>query len=266
MSRPVRQLTSAGYAALKHLAATCPGLFLAGDSQQLRSAAETQLASHAADTPRLFTGRRWQPQANLSAISTGDKGGPDDDHTNARLLRQALPQLTAADAADPRVLASINCFHLAEYCTIRWKTSKLAKRNPASGNTQKSQAGFVAKHWLHRHKESNTTARLWWLAEFAERAAPHSAHSSDQLLDLMAGNRGLYHRLLAHSVLMASDRIRALVMDTAADSGLLSTPGQHAAAQAWLSALNRRAGLVCLDALNHDALRETIRDCLPPKD
>lgn len=256
---PVRALTSNGYRLLDLIAGRSPEMFTAGDPDALKAEMERRRDRDA----KLFDAHRvWHQQTPLESIDDSAKPGPGMDAEHARMLRAALPALTAADASDPLVLASINCFHLAGYTPVRWSLSKHSPK-PDRSVSHDDSVEFVRTHWLGRGKESNSAARLWWLYEFAARAEKHSAHNRGTLLDLMAGNVGLYHQMLRRGYLMASDRIRALVLDAASESGMTDSKNVLGQANKTMKRLNRKAGAVSLDVLSKPKLRTTVRGCLP---
>ncbi len=113
-------------------------------------------------------------------------------------------------------------------------------------------------------RESNTAARLWWLYEYARSADEHSEHPTDVLLSTMADNVNFYHPLLKHPYLMASDRIRAAVLDVSIRRGL-AQQNNTSETNRMLRALNQLAGAVSLDILDNEALLDRIERVMPPK-
>ena len=259
---PIRPLTDHGYRLLVEIAREKPELFKAADPQGLRSELERKKRHSADPETALFSlSREWHPLTSLlHLIKETSVSGPKEDAAHARWLRAALPTLTPADAGDDRVLASINCFHLAEYVVVRWSSSSLSSSTDAATQTK-----FVKKHWLGHSPESNAAGRLWWLYAFARRAAPHSEHDAEVLLNTLAGNVALYHQMLRRPYLMASHRIRATVLDTVIASGLLEAPKLQHSINTMMRLLNRVGGAISLDVLSDGALREVVEGCLPPK-
>lgn len=260
MARTIRALTDSGYETLVYIARESPQLFRAGDPVALHDEMQKhKLAS--AETFALFsTSRTWQPQRSLSELASSGVAGPSDDTRLAVWLWTSLPTVQAADMADHRVLASINCFHLGRYVDIRWGMSS-SRDNPDKAK----QSSYVMSHWLGASKESNTAARLWWLYEFARRAADHTDHyDTDALLDAMAGHVNFYHPLLKHPYLMASDRVRAAILEVSIQSGLVAQ-NRTAESNKMLRALNHMGGAISLDVLTRRQLREHVGVTMPPK-
>ena len=261
----VRALTDPGYGLLQDVAGDTPHLLRAGNPETLweemqRRRAETSIGQ---DSP-LFSQRCWgiDPSRPLSSLSEDAIPGPRKDEVYAEWLYNALPEVTAADMADQRVLTSINCFHLADYPNIRWRSSSLW------GNTDPDkQSKFVNKHWLGdagRIRESDTAARLWWLYYFARQASQHSEHNTDRLLREMANNINFYHALLYFPYLMASNRIRAAILDVSIRCGL-SSRNRDSDTRSMLRGLNLTAGAISLDILSDTELRDIVKEVTPSK-
>ncbi|MCQ3805378.1 MAG: hypothetical protein KTV45_15005 [Acidimicrobiia bacterium] len=261
MTETLRALTDVGYQLLREIAADKPSLFREDDSAHLKEEMNKR-RQHLpeAETPLFTAGRLAQPQQSLQVLVENATKGPGRDHEHAAYLWHALPTVTAADMSDPRVLASINCFQVqGQYVETRWGLSNLSR-----SVDPKDAAKFVSSHWLRHDKASNTAARLWWLYEFSRRTAKYSEHSTDFLLRELAGHVNFYHRMLAHPYLMASDRIRATVVDVSLSNGLLRQ-NKTVATNDMLRALNRKAGAISLDVLSGDELRQRVEGVMPPK-
>lgn len=141
----------------------------------------------------------------------------------------------------------------------RWETSSLAKSKNKSDKEQ-----FVKLHWLESNFEANTAARLFWLYEYAIRAAGHSKFDAEVLLDKMADNVNFFHQILRRRYLMASDRIRAAILDISIESGLVDS-NKTSEVSKMMRLLNRTAGGISLDILSDEELRSRIKDVMPPK-
>lgn len=256
-------LDNHGLEALKDIAVMSPKLFLSDDVKTLLTEVRRRAAQGSiGKSDGFLEERQWDP-VDLKALDRMKNdvvAGPDRDAYHARLFRQWLPKLTASDAADPGVLTSICCFHLGgAYIHERWNHGTgavMADKNPDR---------YVKKHWLvgsnQDREQANTAGRLWWLYESAKRAESHSAYDIEKLLDLLAGNRGLYHGVLRFPVLKASNRILAAIVDVAVDNRLF----RQQDVVGWLSQINRRGGAISLDVLDDEDLKRVVRDCLPPK-
>ena len=201
----------------------------------------------------------FSPRSSL-ATDAPRRAGEVVDAEHARRLRQIFPTFTAFEMSDPRLLASINCFHIPGYVRTRWGTSILAK-----STERKKQIKFVRSHYLDSSKESNTVARLWWLYEFALRTSQFSKYDPETLLEKMAGHVNFYHQVLHRSYLMASDRIRAAILDVGISSGL-ADENKTSSVNKVMQSLNRKAGGVSFDVLSDEELRHHVEESLPPKE
>ena len=258
MTEAVHPFTYAGYSLLEIIASEKPSLFLEPD--ELKQELISRIKQNADEESNIFVGSSWQPAEPLEQLTADAVKGPRRDAEHARRLRQIFPTFTAFEMSDPRVLASINCFHIPGYVRTRWSTSSLAK-----STERKKQTSFVRSHYLRHSKESNTIARLWWLYEFALRTSQHSKYDHEALLEKMAGHVNFYHQVLRRSYLMASDRIRAAILDVGISSGL-AEENKTSSVNKVMQSLNRKAGGVSFDVLSDEELRHHVEESLPPKE
>ena len=214
MIEAVYPLTYTGYSLLEGIAKDQPSLF--SEPDDLKRELESRVKLNAEEGSKAFASNpKCYPKEPLEQLTNDVVKGPKHDEEHALRLRRVFPELTAFEMSDPRVLASINCFHIASYVRTRWSTSSLAV-----STEREEQTKFIKLHYLGRSKESNTIARLWWLYEFAFRTSEHSIYDFETLLEKMANNVNFYHQILQRSYLMASDHIRAAVLDVGIASGL----------------------------------------------
>jgi len=259
----VQAFTDEGYKLVERLADTDPTLIRSGDRAAVVDALERlNREQNTRRPPAIFDeNRTWAPDGPFPAGGDApNRGGPSHDDVAAFQIWEALPQAKRSHMSDRRVLAAINCLSLGSYPDIRWKSSKKLW----SSDDPDVRTKFVVNHWLGYSKESNTAARLWWLYEYARSAGEHSEHPTDVLLSTMADNVNFYHPLLKHPYLMASDWIRAAVLDVSIRRGL-AQKNNTSETNRMLRALNQLAGAISLDILDNDALRDRIERVMPPK-
>lgn len=255
---PIRALTERGYVLLAQMAQENPDLFLSAAPNLLEEELNKKNADNGGQGEKLFSEKRvWYPVHSLENLNAVAEAGPGPDATNARYLRESLPTLTRSDMSDHRVLTSINCFHLAKFSKVRWESSNLS-------DIPDKKVEFVKVHWLGTDKQGNTVARLWWLYEFAVCAAEHSKYEAEVLLEKMAGNVNFYHQLLRRRYLLASDRIRAMVLEVSLETGLLEENNTTTSSR-MLESLNLAAGGRSLDILGDKELRRCVEEVMPPK-
>ena len=247
MIERVPYVNDIGYQILDRIAVAWPDLFYEG--KRLRGKLD-ELADEQ-DGP-------WYDgsialDASLTTLNQIREEGPGTDADNAPIIRQAL-SITPAEASNRLLWTSINCFTLSRYIPVRWGKSNL-----------KSTA-FVKRHWLWKGTESRTSnaaARLWWLAELANRASEFSKNSVETLLETMANNVGLYHQLTSRTFLAANAKVLAAIYDVALDGSEHILDFSYA--NQLMKALNLRAGTVSFDLFGYDELYKIVEESLPPK-
>ena len=245
-----------GLATLNYLSHKKPSLFLDADTNALGEAMEKRAAtSDIWDTP-------LDLREDISSLNRIQVPGPETDFQHARVVRNALGHLPSSEGLNEHLWATINCFVLPRYVSMRWShvQPKDSKRLP----------NFVQSHWLDGGKvsarQNNSVARLWWLGEFSARAAEHTnLHSADELLDAMAQNVNLYHQLLARPNLLARSRLVAVIYEVFLEPGN-NYLGATRYANEMLASLNLTAAQESLDFMDMDELREAVEGAKPPKE
>jgi len=247
----LKLVNETGYKALRSLARSSPLLFMQPDTERLQAA-----MVRAADTEDV-----WQQPisagCSLEPLNELDKSGPETDECYAKIVRQALADISLADVAGELLWASINCFAIADYVPQRWRTGLTSTT---------AYPKFVDDHWLKGGSDgrrANAIARLWWLGELSERVAQHSKHSPDALLNAMANNVNLYHQTLSRPYLLANPRLVAAIYEVAMDGDTHLYQTKHASDM--FKSLNVRAGATALDLMEDADLREVVKAAVPPK-
>lgn len=254
MLEQVPYVNDTGYQILARIAQVWPDLFFEG--KRLREKLE-ELAN---ELDASYYDRSITLDTALTPLNQIREDGPGTDADNAPIIRQALSDITPALASDGLLWASINCFALSRYIPVRWGRTNL--RQDDLKNT-----AFVTRHWLWKGTEGrtwNAAARLWWLAELANRADEFSKNSEETLLYTMANNVGLYHQLTSRRLLAANAKVVAAVYDVALDGS--EHIFEKAYANQLMKALNLRAGTVSFDLFGYDELYEIVEKSLPPKE
>ena len=243
-----------GLVALKSLSQEKPGLFLNANPDELAVAMEMR-----AGTPDLWDAP-LDLKADISSLNEIEQGGPETDARNARVIQNGLGHLPPSEGLNEHRWASINCFVLPRYASVRW--SHVQPKDPSR------LPSFVARHWLDggrvNARQDNSIARLWWLGELSERAAEHTdMYSADELLDAMAGNVNLYHQLLSRPILLSRSKLIAAIYEVFLDSN--DYLGSTKYANEMLASLNFMAAQVSLDFMDVTELREAVEEAKPPK-
>ena len=244
-----------GLRALNALSYERPDLFIDADSNAL-----IDNMTKRADTPDVW-GVSLDLGEDISSLNQVQQSGPETDAQYARLVRSALA-LPPSEGLNEHRWATINCFVLPKYVSMRWAHVQPAEPEKLSG--------FVKRHWLDggqvSARQDNSIARLWWLGEFSARAAEHtSMYSADELLDAMAHNVNLYHQLLARPNLLARPKLVAAIyeMFLEPDNEYLRTTRY---ANELLGSLNFTAAQISLDFMDASQLRTAVEEAKPPKE
>ena len=252
----VQLVNDSGYNALVSLTESEPELFAKGDPVVLRRRMEAVGSAEFGPDAELY-GERLNMPVTLTALNFLERGGPESDAGYAPMVRQAVGD-SVVQAADQLLWATLNCFELPGYVPVRWRSSNLSQ----------TSTNFVYRHWLQHSgssdgRKSNAAARLWWLSEMATRAAEHSEHSVDTLLETMAGNVNLYHQTIDRTFLSSNPRLLAAVWDVFLDGNqhLRTTKD----ASDLMMALNLRAATLSFDFLDYNELRAVVEAAKPPK-
>ena len=249
-----RFINDAGLAILEELAQKEPTLFLAADPDALKARLETL-----AETNDIWDGE-LDLRSGLLELNKIDVPGPETDSRFAPLVRHAVPHLPPAEGLNEYRWATINCFVIPEYVTKRWSNALPRDKNRIPN--------FVASHWLDGGKvgaiRANAIARLWWLGEFSERAAKHSAlYDNDDFREAMAGHVNLYHQFLSRPNLISRDKLITAVYEVFLDDNDYLDTTKYASQ--LMSELNSRAAEVSLDFMEVPELKEVVEEAKPPK-
>lgn len=259
MIEQIPYVNDTGYQILERIAVRDPGLFFEG--KLLRERLEEE-ANEQCKPGESYYDRSIPLDTSLVTLNKIREVGPGTDADNAPIIRQSLSSITPAEASDGLLWTSINCFTLSRYIPIRWGTTTLRQNDLK--NTK-----FVIRHWLWKGTEGrtwNAAARLWWLAELADRASEFSKNSVETLLHTMANNASLYNQFTSRRFLAANAKVVAAVYDVVLDlDGNEHLFGTTYANQ-LMKALNLRAGTVSFDLFGYDELYEIVEKSLPPKE
>lgn len=262
-SQVLRILSEEGYKSLFELAHEKPEGFIDGFNEgsnwlesELRESVETSIWSSSRRLHR-----------SIDELNEIDKDGPDADYEHSKILCEALGTLSPADYSDGLLWASLNCFNLAKYASVRWKY--VYRKSKAHSNERASKASFVNSHWLEYTSDSrraNASARLFWLNELSMRISAHSdVFDDDEMLKFLSGNVNVYHQILSRPYLIANSVLMAKICEAIKMSG----DGyfkQTKTLSDWLAGINTRAGAQSLDMLDADEIESLVRESQPPKD
>ena len=247
-----------GLTALRQLANDSPTMFTEMDPEEFLSS-----VTEAAKDHNIWGAVPLDIRRDLSPLNDIQESGPTTDREFAWVVRDALGHLTAARGLDEYIWATINCFVIPRYVSVRWQSSNQA-------NKAEHLPNFVRRHWLDggttAARQDNAIARLWWLGEFGTRAARHSDWiDDDQMLDAMANNVNLYHQLFRRPNLLSRPKLVAAIYEV-----FLSDSNDYLAqtkyASELLATLNFMAAQKSIDFMSVSELREVVEEAKPPKE
>ena len=248
----LRIVNEEGYKALGTLAVARPQVFTNPQDHNI-----SELMIEEAGTDNVWK-QTLDLENDLHSINSEETAGPSTDAIHARTLREAIPQVTAADVIDDNLWASINCFLLGSYVPKRWSTSNTLHSNPTN---------FVRAHWLQYNSSDgrkwNAAARLWWMGELAERTSQYSEHTADEIIDKMASSVNFYHQTIDRPYLAANPKLMAVLYDVFFDDNEHLSMTKNI--NELLKGLNIRAAANALDLMDYDQLRGIVEEAKPPK-
>ena len=186
---------------------------------------------------------------NLTPVS---EGPPNRADKQALDFYNSFQGLTPSLATDGKIWAWMTHFELHRYGLDRWRRY-----------SNVNLTNYIKSHWFVTDQgsalwDSNTAARTWWIAHTAVKAANASggAFTAEEALDHFSNHAEHYHQLMApgagftyHPTVLA-EFLRALMNEA---KGIK----REGVRRIWRR-LNLAAGVLLLDALDREDLREYI--------
>lgn len=196
----------------------------------------------AAKAPRRDT--RIKTQAWAHNLVADERAPAQSDAANAMTVYSALPQLTPHQASEDRLWTYLCHNEGRAYVAQRW----LRGYDPDSAHVVER----IVNHFFARGNRSrirdNGVSRLWWLGAIANRIDPDAPR---RFLDILLYRQDVRSALIERpSVSMNNEVLRAIYavmredFDTA-DKALF----QRETFREWMKNLNRRGGVILLDAV-----------------
>ena len=219
----------------------------------------TTLSSVEADlsvqSPIRDTGIEYEPFAadlsfDLERPTTGDA-------PNALLVYRSLAFLTPHQASEERLWTFLAHQECAEYVAHRWLLSRKRPESQAEAARRARNHFFVSgNRGLIR---DNGLSRLWWMGFIAQQADPNDPlRFLNILLYLQDVRSALIERPSTSMNYRVLRVIYARMRENFEDEGKsLFTRDRF---REWMKNLNRRGGVLLLDAMPDDALSQLIRD------
>ena len=189
-------------------------------------------------------------------IRQEDAGNPTGaaDAASALAVYKALRDLTPQQAADERLWTYLCHVEYPRYVARRW----LASRPQSDGDAARQ----VHNHFFARGNRSlvrdNGLSRLWWLGSIAHEVEPDAPH---QFLERLLHRQDVRSALIERPSVSMNRRvlssINAVMREYWRRNRLLF---ERTPFRAWMIGLNRRGGVVLLDALPQEPLAQLLEE------
>ena len=175
------------------------------------------------------------------------------DVDNALCVFDALKSLKPKQAADERLWVYLCHNECADYVRRRW----LGER-PVSDDVARSR---VLNHFFARDNRAlirdNGISRLWWLGHIAHRI---DSENPRQFLEIVLHRQDVRSALLERPSVAMNERVLRSIYEVMlehwqSDRELF----QRETFRRWMVGLNRRGGVILLDALDSSQLDELVR-------
>ena len=194
------------------------------------------------------------PAPDLSGLVIAPSQPSRTDGENALVLYGALPDLTPHQASDERLWVYLCHQESLKYVSGRWLTSRPEQDNDAIREVH-NHFFAVGNRALIR---DNGLSRLWWLGKIANDVAPGNPR---EFLSILLHRQDVRSALIERPAVSMNRRVLRLIYEEMRnhwnDGGELF---QREIFRSWMIALNRRGGVILLDALPDNALASLVHE------
>ncbi len=179
------------------------------------------------------------------------------DPENAAVVYEALSSLTPHQASMERVWTWLCHCDCPQYVAWRW----LSNRPDDPDNAVRK----VANHFFVRGNRTlirdNGISRLWWLGKIAHDVDPDDPR---RFLDLLLYRQDVRSALIERPAISMNQGVLQVIYRTmrkhAPDGPENSALFKRKAFRSWMVALNRRGGVILLDALPNNELAQLVNE------
>ena len=176
------------------------------------------------------------------------------DATNAIIVYQNMRELTPQQAADERVWVHLSHSDCMDYVAKRWLHSQPRDTEDAIQKVANHHFAPGSRALIRDHGVS----RLWWLGSIAHDVHPHDPRL---FLDIVLHRQDVRSALIERPSVSMNRRVLrgifAVMRDYWEDGRELF---KREVFRTWMVNLNRRGGVVLLDALPEDQLLRLLRE------
>ena len=201
--------------------------------------------------------RRAEVERSTDALrlTAAEKPGKDDP-VNALRVYDHLRTLSPHQASEERLWAYLCHVECADYVRARWLVRRPSKREAAVRE--------VRNHFFARGARAlirdNGISRLWWLGKIAEDV---DHENPEEFLEIVLYRQDVRSSLLERP--FVSRNVEVLRMIYAVMKEHWKDEGDRAlfdreVFRAWMRGVNRRGGVVLLDALSEPRLRRLLEE------
>ncbi len=187
-------------------------------------------------------------------LVTDVKRPPSTDVENALIVYEALSGLTPHQASIERMWVYLCHCDCPQYVTARW-LSRRPEQDEEAVREVRNHFFAVGNRALIR---DNAVSRLWWLGKIAYDIDPENPR---EFLTILLHRQDVRSALIERPSVSTNRRVLRGIYDVMrehwSDGGALFARDVF---RAWMIALNRRGGVVLLDALPEDVLGRLLRE------
>lgn len=203
--------------------------------------------------------------AELASRLKSTSGRPEiTDVQYAQYVHETLKTLSPRQAADARLWTYLCHFECPEYVAWRWPYRRSRR---AKISEKQARAIHVRNHFFAYGQRAiirdNGLSRLWWLGHIAESVAPGAAQ---KFLEIILHKQDVRSSVLERPGVSMNLRVLERIYRVMEDEWDTERQGAQAAlfqretCREWMKRLNRRGGVVLLDALPEPALDALLRE------
>ena len=194
------------------------------------------------------------PTPDLSGLVIAPNQPSRTDGENALELYGALPALTLHQASDERLWVYLCHEESQKYVSGRWLTNR-PEQDDAAIREVRNHFFAVGNRALIR---DNGLSRLWWLGRIANDVAPDNPRD---FLSILLHRQDVRSALIERPAVSMNRRVLRLIYEEMRnhwDGG--GELFQREVFRSWMIALNRRGGVILLDALPDKALASLVHE------
>ena len=205
----------------------------------------------------------FDPGTLAAALKIGQGTTENSDPSCSVKVYRALSQLRPLQAADGRLWAYLCHQEVPDYVAQRWPLNAAE----GGGTQEEREVRHVLNHYFVSDSRSlirsNALSRLWWMGYIADQVDSRDPWTFLEILT-GRGRTDLRSEILERPSMSMNIHVLSGIYQVlraewdahgGTDAGRLF---QRSVYRAWLQGINRRGGVVLLDALSESALRDLL--------